>query len=285
MTKQELLEKYSKPICLLDHGFLRLVDIMGDDSAIVQMARVSYGEGTKKVSTDRSLIRYLMRHKHTSPFEGCEIKIHCKLPIFIARQWVRHRTANINEISARYSILPDETYLPELTRIQTQSSTNKQGSGDPLDSKTAEAMQFIMEESMKYGRVAYEAALNHNVTRELARITLPVSAYTEWYWKIDLHNLLHFIHLRADSHAQYEIQVYANALSEIVKEWVPLTWEAYEDYRIQSLTFSQSEKKGITAALKGIPEETFIQEALKESRLKGREKMEFKNKLKALLIR
>lgn len=285
MTKQELLKTYGNPTPLLDHGFVRLVDVMGDDNAIVQMARVSYGEGTKKKSSDKGLIRYLMRHRHTSPFEGCEIKLHCKMPIFVARQWVRHRTASINEVSARYSTLPDEMYLPELDRIQTQSPINKQGSGEALDTQTADAMQMLMQEGMQYSRLAYDHSLNHNVARELARINLPVATYTEWYWKIDLHNLLHFIHLRTDSHAQHEIQVYAQAIGEIVKSWVPLTWEAYEDYRLNSLTFSGPEKEALISVLKSIEKEKFIEEATKASHLKGREIIEFKAKLEHLLPR
>ena len=285
MTKQELLKTYGSPTPLLDHGFVRLVDVMGDDNAIVQMARVSYGEGTKKKSSDKGLIRYLMRHRHTSPFEGCEIKLHCKMPIFVARQWIRHRTASVNEVSARYSTLPDEMYLPELERIQIQSPTNKQGSGETLDAQTADAMQMLMQEGMKYSRLAYDHTLNHNVARELARINLPVATYTEWYWKIDLHNLLHFIHLRADSHAQYEIQVYAQAIGEIVKNWVPITWEAYEDYRLNSLTFSGPEKEALISMLKFVEKEKFMEGATKASHLKGREVIEFKAKLDRLFPR
>ena len=285
MEKQELLKTYQEPIPVLDHGFVRLVDVMGDDNAIVQMARVSYGEGTKKKSSDTGLIRYLMRHRHTSPFEGCEIKLHCKMPIFIARQWIRHRTASVNEVSARYSTLPDEMYLPELGRIQVQSSTNKQGSGAALDLQTAEAMHMLMEEGMKYSRLAYDHTLNHNVARELARINLPVATYTEWYWKIDLHNLLHFLRLRADSHAQHEIQVYAQAIGKIVRDWVPITWDAYTDYQLNDLKLTGPETEGLISALKSVDKENFIEDAIKASHLKGREEKELRAKLDRLLPR
>ena len=229
------------PINVLDHGFVRLVDYMGDDGAIVQAARVSYGAGTKKVSDDRGLIRYLMRHKHTTPYEMCEVKFHCKMPIFVARQWIRHRTANVNEASARYSILKDEFYFPELEAICLQSTNNRQGRGDQLDTTAAKGVRRNLEKHARSDYELYEMMLEAGVARELARTTLPLSTYTEWYWKVDLHNLLHFLRLRLDKHAQYEIRVFADAMATVVKDWVPLAWEAFEEYVLEAVTFSKSE--------------------------------------------
>ena len=227
---------------VLDHGFVRAVDYMGDDAAIVQAARVSYGKGTKAARDDRGLIRYLMRHWHSTPFEMCEIKLHVKLPIFVARQWIRHRTANVNEISARYSILDREFYTPAPEHLAAQATHNRQGRGDVLEGDEAETALRILREDGVRAFDQYEALLNdregepidpekQGLARELARMTLPLSAYTQWYWKTDLHNLFHFIRLRADDHAQYEIRVYADAIAELVKAWVPLAFEAFEDYR------------------------------------------------------
>lgn len=230
-----------KPFPVLDHGFIRVVDYMGTDASIVQAARVSYGVGTKKVQEDRGLINYLMRHGHTTPFEMCEIKLHVKLPIFVMRHWVRHRTANINEYSARYSVLSNEFYVPELNQIARQSETNKQGKADSaMDAKVAREIVDIMngvstEAYEKYSHMLEDLSL----TRELARTILPVGVYTEMYWKIDLHNLLHFLKLRADSHAQYEIRCYANKILEIVKAWVPFTYEAFINYRQKAVLVSQ----------------------------------------------
>lgn len=242
---------------VLDHGFVRLIDTMGDDNAIVQMARVSYGEGTKTVSEDRGLIRYLKRHAHTSPFEGCEIIFHLKMPIFVARQWLRHRTAATNEYSGRYSIMKDEFYIPSTDQIRAQSSTNKQGSGDVLPYDQAlEVQKLLLNDAMStYGH--YERMVGdpdklycndegdfvpgYGVARELARIVLPLNTYTEFYWKIDLHNLFHFLKLRSDPHAQYEIRVYAEAIEQIVKEWVPNAYEAWVDYVREAVTFSRME--------------------------------------------
>lgn len=218
---------------VLDHGFIRVVDYMGNDSAVVQAARVSYGEGTKTALKDRGLIRYLMRHGHTSPFEMCEIKLHVKLPIFVARQWIRHRTASVNEVSARYSTLPAEYYTPEPGDICYQSEDNKQGRGDPLPAAEAEETAADMEDmSADCGAIYNYLTENARVSRELARIVQPVSQYTEWYWKTDLHNLFHFLALRMHPHAQLEIRRYAEVISEIVKAWVPLSWEAFRDYRL-----------------------------------------------------
>lgn len=286
---EAVLEKEFK---ILDHGFIRVIDYMGDDSAIVQAARVSYGSGTKKVSDDRGLIRYLMRHRHSTPFEMCELKLHVKLPIFVARQWVRHRTANINEYSARYSVLdkefyiPDKTYL-ELRRVEgkaskdddglrqvdmfgddqlkgtaAQSRSNKQGREDILSGNEAEEVlrRISSESSRAYS--TYEYLLNEQqgrtievarkgLARELARMVLPTNYYTQWYWKIDLHNLLHFLRLRADSHAQYEIRVYAQKMAEIVQQWVPLTWEAFEDYVIGGVELSAKALEVVKKMLAG----------------------------------
>ena len=217
-----------------EHGFVRVVDTMGDDAAIVQAARVSYGDGTKTVNEDRGLIRYLMRHRHTTPFEMCEIKFHLKMPIFVARQWFRHRTASINEYSGRYSEMKDEFYLPPLKRIAGQSDTNKQGSGDALAEGHALEIQESMQEEQEIVRKNYEHYLDEGVARELARVNLPLSQYTECYWKIDLHNLFHFLSLRMDSHAQSEIRDFAIAMADAVKIWCPMAWEAFEDYILGS---------------------------------------------------
>ncbi len=239
--------EHSKPfigtqIECLNGGFVRLVDYMGNDAAIVQAARVSYGAGTKQVRQDRALIRYLMRHWHTSPFEMVEFKFHVKLPIFVARQWIRHRTANVNEYSGRYSILREEFYVPEPEQVRFQSPTNKQGRAD--QSLPAEEVAAILDEIVEQQKALYQSyqrLLEKGVARELARINLPVSLYTEWYWKIDLHNLFHFLQLRMDVHAQYEIRVYANAIAEIIKPIVPMAWEAFEDYRLNARSFSANE--------------------------------------------
>ena len=226
----------------LDKGFVRLVDSMGGDDAIVQAARVSYGKGTSKVSQDRGLIRYLMRHRHTTPFEMVEFKFHCKMPIFVARQWVRHRTANINEYSLRYSEARDEFYYPESKHIQFQSTLNKQGrSGNvpkQLTDKVLKYFKEISERSFDMYKEMNEAGL----ARELIRAILPVNLYTEWYWKNDLHNLLHFIGLRSDSHAQHEIRVYSDAMAKAVKKVAPFAWEAYQDYVVSGLRFSRIEQ-------------------------------------------
>tara|TARA_B100000131_G_scaffold321974_1_gene374424 strand:+ start:1778 stop:2740 length:963 start_codon:yes stop_codon:yes gene_type:complete len=226
----------------LDKGFVRLVDAMGGDNAIVQAARVSYGKGTAKISQDRGLIRYLMRHRHTTPFEMVEFKFHCKMPIFVARQWVRHRTANINEYSLRYSEARDEFYFPDPENIQFQSSLNKQGRlgqvSESLKSKVTDYFKEISDRSFELYSELNEAG----VARELARAILPVNLYTEWYWKNDLHNLLHFIGLRSDSHAQYEIRVFSDAMAKSVKKVAPFAWEAYQDYVVRGLRFSRVEQ-------------------------------------------
>ena len=226
----------------LDKGFVRLVDSMGGDDAIVQAARVSYGKGTSKVSQDRGLIRYLMRHRHTTPFEMVEFKFHCKMPIFVARQWVRHRTANINEYSLRYSEARDEFYYPESKHIQFQSALNKQGrSGNVPKQLTDKVMKYFKEISERSFDM-YKELNEAGLARELIRAILPVNLYTEWYWKNDLHNLLHFIGLRSDSHAQYEIRVYSDAMAKAVKNVAPFAWEAYQDYVVSGLRFSRIEQ-------------------------------------------
>ena len=243
-----------KPINVLDYGFIRVIDYMGTDSSIVQAARVSYGAGTKHLSQDRGLIFYLMRHRHTSTFEMCEIKFHVKLPIFVARQWIRHRTASVNECSARYSVLPKEFYLPAKEHLAVQSVQNKQGRAQILTSEEADQVLAILQEDSSRCYAHYEEMLNEDIqgntldesrpklARELARLNLTLNCYTEWYWKIDLHNLLHFLKLRSAKGSQYEIRVYADAILEIVKKWVPITYEAFLEYCIGGTYISQ---KGI----------------------------------------
>jgi len=226
----------------LDKGFVRLVDSMGGDDAIVQAARVSYGQGTSKVSQDRGLIRYLMRHRHTTPFEMVEFKFHCKMPIFVARQWVRHRTANINEYSLRYSEARDEFYYPEPKNIQFQSALNKQGRSGEVPPALKQKVLDYFHENSERSFTMYQDLNEAGVARELIRSLLPVNIYTEWYWKNDLHNLLHFIGLRSDSHAQYEIRVFSDAMAHYVKEKAPFAWEAYQDYVVHGMRFSKIEK-------------------------------------------
>jgi thymidylate synthase (FAD) len=226
---------------VLDHGFVRVVDYMGDDAAVVQAARVSYGRGTRKTSEDEGLIRYLMRHYHSTPFEMCEIKYHVKLPIFVARQWIRHRTANVNEYSARYSIMDKDFYLPAPEHLAAQSANNRQGRGDVLDAATATRVLNLLRDDAEQTYGHYEEMLDEEgigLARELARMNLTLNTYTQWYWKTDLHNLFGFLRLRADSHAQYEIRAYAEAMLETVKAWVPLSYGAFCDYRLGAVTFS-----------------------------------------------
>ena len=240
-----MVEKPNLPkgtILCLDKGFVRLVDSMGGDDAIVQAARVSYGKGTSKVSQDRGLIRYLMRHRHTTPFEMVEFKFHAKMPIFVARQWVRHRTANINEYSLRYSEARDEFYTPDPEHIQFQSALNKQGRAGKVPKKlTDKVIKYFMEISERSFEM-YQELNEAGLARELIRAILPVNLYTEWYWKNDLHNLLHFIGLRSDPHAQYEIQVYSDAMATFVKQIAPFAWEAYQDYVVDGMRFSRIEQ-------------------------------------------
>ena len=237
-------------IPVLDHGFVRVIDYMGDDAAIVQAARVSYGRGTRPVSEDAGLIRYLMRHRHSTPFEMCEIKYHVKLPIFVARQWIRHRTANVNEYSARYSILDREFYLPAPEHLAAQSAVNRQGRGDVLaGEEAAHVLDLLREDATRcydhYAEMLNEDAMGapsdpsrQGLARELARMNLTLNTYTQWYWKIDLYNLLHFLSLRADAHAQYEIRAYAEAMLGTVAAWVPVAHQAFLDYRLGAVTLS-----------------------------------------------
>lgn len=258
-----------EPIKVLDHGFVRVVDYMGDDSAVVQAARVSYGKGTKKVNQDQGLINYLMRHRHTTPFEMCDLKLHVKLPVFVARQWIRHRTASVNEYSARYSILDKEFYVPENQNLAAQSEQNNQGRGEVLEGDEASHVLNLLKQDATTAYSHYQEMLNLNETgdvldesrsglaRELARMNLPVNFYTQWYWKINLHNLMHFLALRADSHAQYEIRVYAEAILEIMRKWVPLTYNAFTEYRQQGAHFS---KTGLQVVRRMIAGEDVTQE-------------------------
>ena len=227
---------------VLDHGLVRVIDYMGDDSAIVQAARVSYGAGTKHVQNDDGLIRYLMRHWHSTPFEMCEIKLHIKLPVFVARQWIRHRTANVNEYSARYSILDREFYIPEPSQLAAQSVVNNQGRGEVLQGDEAARVLELLKSDAARSYDHYEEMLSQEgqqgLARELARMNLPMNIYTQWYWKTDLHNLFHFLRLRADTHAQYEIRVYAEQMARITADWVPLAYAAFEDYRMGGVTLS-----------------------------------------------
>ena len=227
---------------VLDHGLVRVIDYMGDDSAIVQAARVSYGAGTKHVQNDEGLIRYLMRHWHSTPFEMCEVKLHVKLPVFVARQWIRHRTANVNEYSARYSILDREFYIPEPSQLAAQSTVNNQGRGAVLSGEESARVLELLKSDAARSYDNYEAMLSQDgqqgLARELARMNLPMNIYTQWYWKTDLHNLFHFLRLRADAHAQYEIRVYAEIIAAITRDWVPLAFAAFEDYRMGGVTLS-----------------------------------------------
>ncbi len=252
-----------EPLPVLDHGFIRVIDYMGDDAAIVQAARVSYGRGTKKASDDAGLINYLLRHWHSTPFEMCEIKFHVKLPIFVARQWIRHRTANVNEYSARYSIMDKEFYIPEPAHLAAQSSSNRQGRGEVLGgADAAQVLDLLREDSGRTHR-NYHWMLNENedgeaadpsrqgLARELARMNLTLNTYTQWYWKADLHNLMHFLRLRADPHAQYEIRAYADAMLDVLKRWVPITCAAFAEYRLGSVVLSASALAAVKRMLAG----------------------------------
>jgi thymidylate synthase (FAD) len=234
-------------IPVLDDGFVRLVDAMGDDRAIVQAARISYGEGTKTPSDDRTLIRYLMRHRHTTPFEMCELKLHVRVPMDAWRQWIRHRMASVNEYSTRYSEAIDAMHATSPGAWRVQSSANKQGSGGLIDPMLGRELTLQEHEFQEAARRVYESRLECGVAREQARKDLPLSTYTEAYWKIDLHNLLHFLQLRMDAHAQEEIRAYANAIAQIVREWVPITWEAFEDYRLGAVTLSRLDIEALWA--------------------------------------
>jgi thymidylate synthase (FAD) len=263
VTSPELEKVLYEAIPVLDHGFIRVIDYMGDDSSIVQSARVSYGKGTKKVSTDEGLIRYLMRHWHSTPFEMCEIKYHVKLPIFIARQWIRHRTANVNEYSARYSILDKEFYIPAKEQLSAQATNNRQGRGDLITGQQADEVLKILKDDAVRTYDNYEKMLNERfdgtiidekksgLARELARMNLTLNSYTQWYWKTDLLNLMNFLFLRGDSHAQYEIRVYAEKMLETVKKWVPITHAAFLDYRVGAAHLSSKGLKIVKSMING----------------------------------
>ncbi|MDH4389353.1 MAG: FAD-dependent thymidylate synthase [Fimbriimonas sp.] len=251
ITVPEAEALLDQEIKVLDKGFVRLVDYMGGDQRIVQSARVSYGEGTKTVRQDRALIHYLLRNWHTSPFEQVQLTFHCKMPIFIARQWIRHRTARLNEISGRYSVMKDEFYVPEPSKVSYQSSDNKQGRGGVLPLDEAMAVIAQLEREQKEAYAGYTSMLDQGVARELARTNLPLSLYTEWYWQIDLHNLFHFIRLRADSHAQYEIRAYAEALAQCAKAVAPMAYEAFEEHIVGSISFSRAESAALARMLVG----------------------------------
>ncbi len=263
VTAPELEKILYEAIPILDHGFIRVVDYMGNDTSIVQAARVSYGKGTKKVSTDSGLIKYLMRHWHSTPFEMCEIKYHVKLPIFIARQWIRHRTANVNEYSARYSILDKEFYLPKTENLAAQSQSNRQGRGDVLQGEQAKKVLNLLKNDAEQTYNNYEMMLNERydgsvinekevgLARELARMNLTLNTYTQWYWKTDLLNLMNFLRLRADHHAQYEIRMYADAMLDTLKKWVPITYEAFMDYRVGGTEVSAKGKIILQKLIKG----------------------------------
>ncbi|MDR0927737.1 MAG: FAD-dependent thymidylate synthase [Ignavibacteria bacterium] len=269
-----------KEIQCLNYGFVRLVDVMGNDTAIVQAARTSFGQGAKSKSEDRTLIRYLMRNRHTSPFEMVEFKFHCKMPIFVARQWIRHRTANVNEFSGRYSEMPDEFYVPGSDLVRMQSMDNKQGRcEDVLPKELTDGVVAQMADSQRTDFNEYRELIDKGIARELARINLPLSIYTQWYWKIDLHNLFHFLKLRLDKHSQYEIRVYAEAIAEIVKECCPVAYEAFADYQLDTISLSKVEQKALAMLLKG---NALSDELLATCGLGKRESAEFMKKMESL---
>jgi thymidylate synthase (FAD) len=284
-TVPALEEVLYEAIEVLDHGFIRVIDYMGNDAAIVQAARVSYGKGTKKVSEDRGLIRYLMRHRHTTPLEMCELKLHCKLPIFVARQWIRHRSASVNEYSARYSILDKEFYVPAVADLGVQATSNRQGRGDVLAPERAAQVLKLLKDDAELTYAHYQDMLNLDdegnplrpdepgLARELARMNLTLAYYTQWYWKIDLHNLLHFLSLRMDDHAQMEIRVYADAIAKVVERWVPHAWEAFRDYRLGGMHLSRAEIDVVKKMIKGEKAD------LDAAGLSKREQEELKKKL------
>ena len=263
VTAPELEEILYEALPILDHGFIRVIDYMGNDNSIVQAARVSYGKGTKKVNTDSGLIKYLMRHWHSTPFEMCEIKYHVKLPIFIARQWIRHRTANVNEYSARYSILDKEFYLPSKENLAAQSTNNRQGRGNVISGGQAEEVLSLLKDDAERTYKNYEEMLNERydgsvinenktgLARELARMNLTLNTYTQWYWKTDLLNLMNFLRLRADHHAQYEIRAYADVMLNTLKRWVPITYDAFMDYRVGGTEISSKGKDIIKKLIRG----------------------------------
>src|ERR1700719_2870631 len=281
-TVPALEEILYEPLPVLDHGFVRVIDYMGDDAAIVQAARVSYGRGTRKISEDQGLINYLMRHRHTTPFEMCEIKYHVKLPIFVARQWIRHRTANVNECSARYSILDNEFYVPAPEHLAAQAKTNRQGRGQVLEGAAARRVLDLLRHDAERAYAGYAELLNEDaagnpadptwpgLARELARMNLSLNFYTQWYWKTDLHNLMHFLSLRADPHAQYEIRAYAEAMLETMERWVPLAHAAFLEYRMNAALISAG---GLKLIQRMLARETVEQKASGLSAREWRELM------------
>jgi thymidylate synthase (FAD) len=291
--KNEIIENINyKPV--LDHGFVGLVDSMGDDSSIVQAARVSYGKGTKTISEDRGLIRYLLRHKHTTPFEMVEFKFHCKMPIFVARQWIRHRTASVNEASARYSLISDDFYIPELEHIKPQSKDNKQGRAGELNESDAKQVQHLIRSDNEQSLIDYQFLIGvenpgnqgymfssefPGIAREIARTVSTLNNYTEWYWKIDLHNLFHFLKLRLDAHAQYEIRVYAQAMYELIKSIVPVACEAFEEYVLNARTFSAKELVILKSMIKAFYNNYKLKDIAEFNSLSNREQDEFIAKL------
>jgi thymidylate synthase (FAD) len=273
ITVPEAEKLLDQEIKVLDHGFVRLVDYMGGDARIVQTARVSYGEGTKTIRQDAGLIDYLLRHEHTSPFEHVIFELHCKMPIFVARQWIRHRTARLNEISGRYSVMKDEFYLPPREHISLQSTDNKQGrEKTAVPAELQDKVLELLRQDQSSAYANYSEILNDGIARELARINLPLSMYTEWYWQMDLKNMLHFLKLRMDSHAQWEIQEYARAIAEIVKAVCPLAYESFERHILRGAKFSADEIAAINALLAGKP-----------NPLQDRRLAEFEDKLKGNL--
>ncbi len=274
--KENVLNKEFK---CLNHGFVRLVDIMGDDSSIVQAARVSYGQGTKTIREDKGLINYLLSHAHTSPFEMVEFKFHCKMPIFVARQWIRHRTASVNEISGRYSEMKDEFYVPEIGKVNIQSKDNKQGRCEELEIELQKSIIDSMTEEQRRLYDSYRDYLEKGTAKELARIDLPLSLYTEWYWKIDLHNLFHFLRLRLDAHAQYEIRVFGEVMYEIVKECCPMASEAFEEHVLHSKKFSKTEMQILKSVISNF-DSTNISSVADTFGLKGKNLLEFLDKIK-----
>jgi thymidylate synthase (FAD) len=276
---------------VLDDGLVRVVDYMGDDNAVVQAARVSYGAGTRKVSDDRGLIRYLLQHRHTTPFEMCSLKLHIRVPMDAWRQWIRHRTASVNEYSTRYSVAIDAAQQTDPEQWRTQATDNKQGSGAPLDAAIGARLTAAEQELHQLSRTVYRHRIDAGVAREQARKDLPLCTYTEAYWKMDLHNLLHFLALRMDSHAQKEIRDYATVIgNEIVSRWVPLTWEAFQDFRFQGLNFSRIETEIVAAVGKGALDEAravaeqagWLKPSKKGGLIRSRERMELEEKLQRL---
>ncbi len=298
MTTQNEIKGDTNYFSILDHGFVGLVDSMGTDDSIVQAARVSYGRGTKKVSADRGLIRYLMRHRHTTPFEMVNIKFHCKMPMFVARQWIRHRTASVNEYSARYSIIDDTYYKPEHEQMCEQSSSNNQGRKDePIERVVFDAYTMLIDDVCNNAYKTYTHMINDSgekdeetglpipldptrpmIAREISRMVLPVNYYTEWYWSINLHNLFHFLSLRMDSHAQYEIRVYADAMYDIIKPLCPHACEAFEDYRLEGAELSRMEIEVLKSLLKKVPNQDDLLASISTGTISKRELDEFKGK-------